>query len=67
MGRLSISNPYYNKGGDRRMTIQFDYSFALRIATGDPEALKQISELVSRRVQLVEEKERENEAFYHDA
>lgn len=56
MGKTSASQPYTNKKGDRRIGVQFDYGLALRIATGDLEALDEVKRAITAKVESVERK-----------
>jgi len=56
MGRTSASRPYTNKKGQQRISILMDYSLALRIATGDRDALAEVQATVQRAVEINEAK-----------
>ncbi len=56
MGRTSASRPYTNKKGQQRISVLMDYALALRIATGDREALAEVEQTVKRAVEINEAK-----------
>ena len=56
MGKTSASNPYFNAKGDHRIGVQLDYSIALRIATGDLEALDEVAKALRVKVEAFEKK-----------
>jgi hypothetical protein len=61
MGKVASSNPYTNKKGDLRLNVMFDYSLALRIATGDLEALEEIRHCITVKVENAERKAQEGQ------
>ena len=56
MARTSATRPYTNKKGVLRISVLMDYALALRIATGDLEALDEIAKTLTRAVEISERK-----------
>lgn len=61
MGR-PMTSVYYNKKGEHRVGVNFDYALALRIATGDLEALDEVARSIRIRVENIEKAAKEKDA-----
>jgi len=59
MARTSTTRPYTNKKGVLRISVLLDYALALRIATGDLEALEEVRKSLTRAVEINERKANE--------